>query len=107
MASDNIAAKAFANRAGLYQAVFGLLLVAISWRISWSGPEPARFHTFFPLWLGYILTVDAISLLISGSSLLHRAGWKSVGYFAISAPFWWIFEAANDVLGNWIYELPH
>jgi hypothetical protein len=81
-------------------------LIAASWRISWSGPEPLRFHTFFPLWLGYILTVDALSLLISGSSLLRRTGWRFTGFFAVSAPFWWIFEAANDRLGNWIYELP-
>ena len=94
------------NRLAVVQVAAGMLLVLISWRVSWSGPEPLRFHTFFPLWLGYILTVDALSLLISGSSLLGRAGLRSVGFFAVSAPFWWLFEAANSVLGNWIYELP-
>jgi hypothetical protein len=94
------------HRSAAFQAILGLVLVLVSWRISWSGPEPFRFHTFFPLWLGYILIVDALSLRISGSSLLRRAGWKSIGFFGISAPFWWIFEAANAALGNWVYELP-
>ena len=93
-------------RAAFVQGAIGLTLTLVSWRISWSGPEPLRFHTFFPLWMGYILTVDALSLRLSGSSLLRRAGWKSIGFFAVSAPFWWIFEAANAALGNWVYELP-
>lgn len=94
-------------RSAVIQGGIGLALVLVSWRISWSGPEPLRFHTFFPLWLGYILVVDALSIVVSASSLLRRAGWKSIGFFAVSAPFWWAFEAANSILGNWIYLLPH
>ena len=107
MTTEQAAFEPATNRSTLAQIAIGVLLIAVSWRISWSGPEPLRFHTFFPLWLGYILTVDAAALLISGSSLMRRAGWKFSGFFAVSAPFWWIFEAANDRLGNWIYELPH
>src|SRR5688500_17341196 len=55
------------HRSAAFQAILGLVLVLVCWRISWSGPEPFRFHTFFPLWLGYILIVDALSLRISGS----------------------------------------
>ena len=94
------------DRSALAQAAVGVVLTVLSWRIAWSGPEPLRYHTFFPLWLGYILTVDALSIFVSGSSLLRRAGWRFIGFFVLSAPFWWVFEAANAILENWVYELP-
>lgn len=95
------------RQSALLQGLVGVILALVSWRISWSGPEPLRYHTFFPLWLGYILAVDALSILRSGSSLLRRAGRRSIGFFVLSAPFWWIYEAANSRLDNWIYVLPH
>src|SRR5690606_19814671 len=39
----------------------GLALVAVAWPLAWLGPKPFSSYTFFPLWLGYILTVDGLT----------------------------------------------
>ncbi len=84
----------------------GLVLVTVSWTLAWFGPEPVRWYTFFPLWLGYIVTVDGINLRRSGSSYLSRDPAGLVGLFLLSAPCWWIFEALNERLDNWFYRMP-
>lgn len=88
------------------QLTLGLALVGSAWLVSWNGPEPARFHTFFVLWVGYIAVVDALVLAVSGTSLARRMRVRFLALFAISMPFWWIFEAANSRLENWRYHLP-
>jgi len=84
----------------------GCALVAVFWILSWFGPEPLRFYTFFPLWLGYIFTVDGITYRRSGTSLLARDRAGFAGLFLLSGPFWWVFEAMNERLDNWFYRLP-
>ena len=56
----------------------GVALVGASWLMSWLHVEPVGRHAFFPLWLGYILIVDAVVLRRSRTSLLTR----SAGRFA-------------------------
>jgi hypothetical protein len=85
----------------------GLALNLMSWAIAWGGPEPLRYHTFFPLWLGFIILIDGLTRVISGTSLFQRLGFRSVLLFLYSIPIWWIFEAANSRLDNWVYVLPH
>ncbi|CAN5665785.1 hypothetical protein BH09CHL1_BH09CHL1_28580 [soil metagenome] len=87
--------------------VAGLLLVGISWWAAWFGPEVLRSHSFFPLWLGYILTVDAMVAMRSGTSIYQRSRRRFVLLFACSAPLWWGFELANLRIDNWHYSLPH
>lgn len=81
----------------------GLALVAIFWALSWTLPGPRTHFTFFPLWLGYILSMDALVLRRSGTSLLRRNGRAFVGLFAVSAPAWWLFELINRRTQNWEY----
>ncbi len=83
----------------------GLLLIAICWPLNWLGQlGPARTaYLFFPLWLGYILLVDALVLGRSGTSLWTRSPRDFVLLFATSAPAWWIFEAINERTQNWNY----
>lgn len=83
----------------------GLLLVAGWWAISWGALRPVSEYSFFPLWLGYILTVDGLLAWRTGTSPIARARWRVVGLFVLSAPFWWLFEAINLRLDNWQYEL--
>lgn len=89
------------------QICAGLILIGAFWYMAWAQTGPLRHHTFFPLWLGYILLVDAISLITAGSSLSRRMGRRFLLLFVVSIPFWWLFEAANARLGNWTYVLPH
>lgn len=89
------------------QLVFGPLLIALFWTISWSERGPLAHHSFFPLWLGYILTMDRIVFLRTSTSPISRGVVRFAGLFAASVPLWWIFEAFNARLGNWSYQLPH
>ena len=82
----------------------GLLLIAIFWPLNWWLPGPRTHLLFFPLWLGYALTVDALVLRRSGSSLLTRSPRDFVLLFVISAPAWWLFELLNWRTGNWEYR---
>ncbi len=86
--------------------LLGLVLALSAWGFSWFGPERISAHTFFPLWLGYILVVDGIVEIRSGSSLWTRNPVALVTLFVLSMPFWWIFEAANVRLQNWHYHVP-
>ncbi len=85
------------------QLIIGLLLIGVCWPLNW-GLSGLRTHLlFFPLWLGYVLTVDGIVLLKRGTSILARskAGfWK---LFLGSVAVWWLFELLNQRLENWTY----
>lgn len=74
------------------------------WIISWGQLRPLSDYYFFPLWLGYILAVDGLVELRSGSSPIQRDHWRVLWWFAISIPLWWIFEGFNEVVGNWRYH---
>jgi hypothetical protein len=81
----------------------GLALVAVFWPLNW-GLDGIRTHWgFFPLWLGYCLTVDAITYSRTGSSLLTRSHRAYIGFFVASVPAWWLFELINQRTRNWIY----
>jgi hypothetical protein len=84
----------------------GALLLLAAWWLAWFGPTPWSWYYFFPLWLGYVLTVDGLTLRRTGSSILTRDPLGFVRLFVISAPLWWGFEAANERLGNWEYLVP-
>lgn len=88
------------------QLVIGVVLVIVAWSLAWTGPAPWSHYTFFPLWLGYILTVDGLTVLRAGTSLLTRDIRRFALLFAFSIPLWWVFEFANRFLGNWKYLTP-
>jgi hypothetical protein len=81
----------------------GLSLVIVFWVLSWSLPGLRTHWTFFPLWLGYCLGVDAIVYTRKGDSLLTRNPRAYVGMFIISIVGWWLFEAINWRTQNWSY----
>jgi hypothetical protein len=81
----------------------GLALVAVFWPLNW-GLDGIRTHWgFFPMWLGYCLTVDAITHRRTATSLLTRNRLAYVALFAASVPAWWLFELINKRTQNWIY----
>jgi hypothetical protein len=80
--------------------------LAASWILAWtrfSWFEPFQPHTFTPLWLGYIATVNALTVRRKGSSLLTRDPLRFAMLFPLSALFWWFFEYLNRFVGNWRY----
>jgi hypothetical protein len=84
----------------------GLALVALGWALAWSDPAPPewRRHTFTPLWVGYVVSMNALAYRRSGRSpLTHQTAWL-LALFPASAVFWWLFEYLNRYVGNWYYS---
>ena len=81
----------------------GLGLVIVFWILNWSLPGTRTNWGFFPLWLGYCLTIDGLVFWRSSTSLLTRDWRKYVGLFLVSAPVWWLFELLNLRTQNWTY----
>jgi hypothetical protein len=82
----------------------GILLIIIFWYLNWNLEGLRTQILFFPLWLGYILTIDAIVFYRRGTSLLTRSKKKFALLFLISAPAWWLFELINWRTQNWLYD---
>ena len=87
--------------------LFGAVLVVASWLIAWSRIPILTEYSFFPLWLGYVVTINGVSEVLYGDSLLRRMRFSFLWLFAISIPMWWCFEYLNSVVQNWHYVLPH
>jgi len=77
------------------QLATGMVLIAIAWPLAWFGPSPYSEYTFFPLWLGYILTLDGVTVRRSGTSLLSRDGRRFALLFAFSTVMPAIFVTAG------------
>jgi len=86
-----------------WQGRIGWLLIMICWPLNWLWPGLRTHLLFFPLWLGYILAVDAMVLRRSGSSLFTRSPRDFATLFVISVPVWWLFEIINWRTANWQY----
>jgi hypothetical protein len=86
-------------------------VLSCGWTCAWWIMAWTRFpwfaagqrFTFFPLWLGFGVGINALSWRRTGSCLLVRAPGRWVGLFAASALFWWVFEWLNRFVGNWHY----
>jgi hypothetical protein len=85
----------------------GIALAALAWIIAWGTSGFLSEHSFFPLWLGYILAVNGLSEVRFKTSLISAMGRGFVVLFAISVPLWWFFEGMNAIVQNWHYHLAH
>src|SRR5579863_7082371 len=88
--------------------LYGILALALcltAWASSWLRIDPLYRYSFFPLWFGYILFIDALVVWRRGKSLLTRARWHYPLLFLTSSLFWWAFETLNIPVQNWHYIL--
>lgn len=81
----------------------GAILAIVFWMLNWGLTGPRTYWAFFPMWLGYCLTIDGLVVWRTGTSLLTRSWSRYVGLFLLSAPVWWLFEALNLRTQNWEY----
>jgi len=84
----------------------GLGLLAGAWLLAWwpdPALEPLRRQSFTPLWLGYIVAVNAWTHRRGGRALLLAEPLRFLALFPASALFWYLFEYLNQFTGNWIY----
>ena len=86
-----------------YYGALGAVLIAVAWPASWLQLRPLGEYAFFPLWLGYILVVDAVVFRIRGTSLIARSPRAFLAMFLASVPLWWAFEGINHFTQNWHY----
>lgn len=85
--------------------------IAIVWTAGWWILAWSRFpffaawqpYTFLPLWLGFIVTVNALTYARIGSCFMLRAPGRWVALLAVSAACWWVFEWLNRFVHNWHY----
>ena len=52
-----------------FHGCLGLMLIGVAWPASWLQLEPLAEYSFFPLWLGYILAIDALVLRREGKQV--------------------------------------
>jgi len=84
----------------------GAALTAVAWIFAWTRfPwfEPFQRDTFTPLWLGYILVINAAAFRRTGRCLLRDRPARFALLFPASAAFWWYFDYVNRYVGNWHY----
>lgn len=85
--------------------------IALAWTGTWWIIAWTRFpcfaliqhHTFTPLWLGYIASVNALTFARSGRCLMTHEPRRLAALFAASSFFWWFFEYLNRFVQNWYY----
>jgi hypothetical protein len=69
----------------------------------WAWFEDLQHYTFFPLWLGFIVTVNGLTERRAGTCMMRRAPRIWLALFVTSALFWWLFEWLNRFVRNWHY----
>ena len=84
----------------------GSVIVAVGWILAWarfSWFEPFQSYTFTPLWIGYIIVINAMTFMRTGHCMIvDRVGYL-LSLFPLSALFWWFFEYLNRFVQNWYY----
>lgn len=88
----------------------GLVALAGAWTLAWSRfPWFRSFqaHTFTPLWLSYIVIVNALTYARTGQCMMLARTREFLMLFPLSAVFWWTFEYLNRFVHNWFYVGTH
>ena len=86
----------------------GLALLIISWVVAWSRfPCFTRYQqailSYFPVWTGYIVFINAVVKWRKGTCPLTEHPWLYLATFPASSLFWWFFEYLNRYVWNWYY----
>lgn len=84
----------------------GVGLTAVAWVLAWNRFawfEPLQPFTFTPLWLGYVLVVNAWTFARTGRCLMRDQPRYFLMLFPLSAGCWWFFEYLNRFVQNWFY----
>ncbi len=94
------------SRAFPWWGWLGVALTALSWTLAWNRFtwfEPLQPFTFSPLWLGYILLINAWTFSRTGRCVMLDRPRFFFWLFPLSSAFWWFFEYLNRFVQNWYY----
>jgi hypothetical protein len=84
----------------------GFAFLTLAWLLAWNRFawfQPFQQHTFTPLWIGYIVIMNALSVQRTGRCMMLERPRFFLLLFPLSALFWWGFEFLNRFVGNWYY----
>lgn len=84
----------------------GVAVLVCAWFLAWtrfSWFAWVQSFTFAPLWLGYVVVINALTVHRSGRSLLTHRPRFFLALYPLSAVFWWFFEYLNRFVQNWHY----
>ncbi|MBI2437913.1 MAG: hypothetical protein HYV36_03770 [Lentisphaerae bacterium] len=84
----------------------GVAFGIVAWILAWTRFEwfaTFQRHTFSPLWVGYIITVNALTWRRTRACMLTDRPRYFLLLFPVSALFWWFFEYLNRFVQNWHY----
>jgi len=87
----------------------GLTGNLIFWVLAWTRfPwfSAWQLHTFTPLWLCFVVVVNAMTYRLKGRSLMTHETRFFLALFPVSSSFWWFFEYLNRFVQNWHYLGP-
>ena len=76
----------------------GIMLVIICWILAWNRFTwftDFQVYTFTPIWLGYILIINALTHSRKGYCLVTRQPLYLLSLFVLSGAFWWYYEYLN------------
>jgi len=80
----------------------GMIFWALAWtRFPWF--EACQPHTFTPLWLSYIVVINAMAYRRTGTCMMLGHPGFFLALFPVSSIFWWFFEYLNRFVQNWHY----
>jgi hypothetical protein len=88
----------------------GVITGTVTWILAWTRfPWFVKFqpHTFTPLWLSFILVINALCHRRTGRCMMIDHSYFFLLLFPISATFWWFFEYLNRFVQNWSYTGVH
>ena len=84
----------------------GVIILLPGWILAWTRFDwfsEWQIYTFTPLWIGYVILINAFTYMRSRRSLITHAPVYIVVLLIISAIFWWYFEYLNLFVENWYY----
>jgi len=96
-----------AGRRARLLVVAGIFVAGSFWAVSWLDIAVLRriqLYSFTPLWLGYILFINGLTLRRTGRCRLLNQPARLFCLFLVSAAFWWFFEYLNRFVQNWHYS---
>lgn len=89
---------------------FGIVTGMVTWILAWtrfSWFDKLQPHTFTPLWLSYILVINALCQRRTGRCMMLNHTRLFLLLFPVSSVFWWFFEYLNRFVQNWSYTGVH
>lgn len=84
----------------------GAGFLTLAWVFAWSRFDvfkPVQIFSFSPLWVGYIVVVNALTERRGKPCMLRTRPLFTVGLAGLSLVFWWFFEYLNRFAQNWYY----